>query len=319
MLCRFFLAALLACAAPAAHAWGRLGHEAIGTVAGELLKPKARLAVKKILGNDYLADAGTWLDEVRTSARGMGPLAGDKEAAAFNKKFPDSNKWHFTNLPLGTLAYSDGSRFASPDDAIHTVRACVATLEGRSNKLSPKQALRVLVHVVGDLHQPLHVGTGYFDVRNPDAPKLITAAGSVTDKSEEDLGGNKVQVGHGNFDSLHAYWDTKLVERVASTANADKLAAYLKRNVNLTTWRTAGDYHAWAEQWATETVHEALLVYKGIEFKAAKLSNSKRLETLEAELSKDYEAQQKLRTQTQLAKAGFHLADLLNSLEWKTP
>ena len=318
MLRPLFLAALVALAAPAAHAWGKLGHEAIGKVAGDLLKPKARLAVKKILGNDDLADASTWLDEVRSAERGMGPLAGDKEAVAFNKKFPDSNKWHFTNLPLGTLAYSDGSRFAAPDDSIHTVRLCIATLEGRSNKLTPKQALRVLVHVVGDLHQPLHVGTGYFDVRDPDAPKLITAPGSASGK-EEDLGGNKVQTGHGGFDNLHSYWDTKLVERVASTGNADKLGAYLRRNVNMTTWRTAGDYHAWAEQWATDTVHEALLAYKGIVFNAAKVSDGKRLLALEAELPKDYEAQQKLRAQTQLAKAGYHLADLLNSLEWKLP
>ena len=319
MFRRLFLVVMAVAVAPSSHAWGRLGHEAIGTLAGDLLKQKARLNVKKILGNDDLADAGVWLDEVRSAERGMGPLAGDKDAAAFNKKFPDSNKWHFTNLPLGTLVYTDGNRFASPDDAIHTVRACLAVLEGRSTKLSPKQALRVIVHVVGDLHQPLHVGTVYFDVRNPDAPKLVTAPGSVTDKSEEDLGGNKVQVGHGNFDSLHAYWDTKLVERVASTANADKLAAYLKRNVNMTTWRTPGDYHAWAEQWATDTVHEALLAYKGVEFKAAKVSASKRLEALDAELPKDYEAQQKLRVQTQLAKAGFHLADLLNSIDWKIP
>jgi hypothetical protein len=319
MLCRLFLAALLAFAAPAAHAWGKLGHEAIGKLAGELVQPKARLAVKKILGNDDLADAGKWLDEVRSAERGQGPLAGDAEVAAFNKQYPESHKWHFTNLPLGAPSYSDGSRFASPDDAIHTVRACIAVLEGRSNRFTPKQALRVLVHVVGDLHQPLHVGTGYFDVRNAAAPKLITAPASVIDWAEEDLGGNKVQVGRGGFDSLHAFWDTKLVERVASTGSADKLAAHLKRNVNLTAWRTPGDYHGWAEAWATETVHEALAAYHGIVFNAAKLSNNKRLEAVEAELPKDYEAQQKLRAQTQLAKAGCHLAELLNAIDWKIP
>ena len=38
-----------------------------------------------------------------------------------------------------------------------------AVLEGKSNKFTPAQALRVLVHLVEDVHQPLHVGTGYFD------------------------------------------------------------------------------------------------------------------------------------------------------------
>ena len=309
---------LIVLAGPRAFAWGRLGHEAIGTLAGELLKEKARMRVKKLLGTDDLANASTWLDEIRSADRGTGPLVGNKEAVAFNKKFSDNHKWHFTNLPLGMPVYNDGSKFAAPDDAIHLIRACIAVLEGRSNKFTPAQALRVLVHVVEDLHQPLHVGTGYFDVRDPKAPKLITAPGSTAGK-EEDLGGNKVSVGHGKFDSLHAYWDTTLVERVGGTANPGKLAQYLKRFVNLTTWHTPGDYHEWAEAWATDSVHAALLAYNGIVFDEAKVSSSKSLQEIEADLPKDYEAQQKLRVQTQLAKAAFHLADLLNSIDWQTP
>lgn len=190
MLPRIFFLLLCLGAAPAAHAWGRLGHEAIGTLAGDLLKPSVRARVKKILGNDDLADAGVWLDEVRSADRGTGPLVSDKEAIAFNKKFPDNHKWHFTNLPLGMPAYNDGSKFAAPDDAIHMIRTCIAVLEGKSTKFTPAQALRVLVHLVEDLHQPLHVGTGYFDIKNPKAPKLVTEPGSTFGK-EEDLGATR--------------------------------------------------------------------------------------------------------------------------------
>ena len=299
-------------------AWGRLGHQAIGELAADLLHEKARLQVKKILGSGDLASAGAWLDELRAAERGTGALAGDAEAAAFNQKFPDNHKWHFTNLPLGSGSYSESSRFAEADDVVHQINACIAALEGRPTKFTPEQALRVLVHLVGDVHQPLHVGTGFFDVRNPEAPKLVTAPSSVAGKSA-DLGGNKVRTGFGPFDSLHAYWDDTLVQRVAATGNAEKLAAHLRSRVNHTKWRTSGDYHAWAAVWATDTVHQTALAYKGIVFTGAKLSASKSLQAIAAELPSDYEAVQKPRAQTQLAKAAFHLAELLNAIEWKVP
>lgn len=301
-----------------AFAWGRLGHQAIGELAADLLHEKARLQVKKILGASELATAGVWLDELRAAERGTGGLAGDPEAVAFNQKFPDHHKWHFTNFPLGSATYSESSRFADPDDVVHQINACIASLEGRSTKFTPVEALRVLTHLVGDVHQPLHVGTGFFDVRNPSTPKLITAPSSVAGKSA-DLGGNKVRTGFGLFDSLHAYWDDTLVQRVAATGSAEKLATHLRSRVNHTKWRTPGDYHTWAAAWATESVHQAALAYKGIMFTGAKLSAGKSLSAVAAELPSDYEAGQKPRAQAQLAKAAFHLAELLNAIEWKTP
>ncbi len=317
----FLLALLIAAAGPRAWAWGKLGHDAIGTLATGLLHEKARLRVKKILGTEDLGDASVWLDELRSAGRGTGPLAGDAEAAAFNKKFPDNHAWHFVNLPLDTPAYTLSNRFAAANDVVHLINASIAVLEGRSQKFTPAQALRVLVHLVEDLHQPLHVGTGYYDFRTPRAPKLVGMPGERT-ASHGDLGGNKVLTGHSKFDTLHAYWDTVLVEKVASTGNADKLAAHLRSAINSTTWRTPGDYHAWAEAWATDSVHEAAAAYRGIVFTGAKVndrSERKTLEAIDAELPKDYEAKQKPRAQAQLAKAAFHLAELLNAIDWKVP
>ena len=312
------LALLTLAAGPRAHAWGKLGHEAIGALASDLLHEKARLRVKKILGSDDLARGAVWLDELRAAERGTGPLAGDAEAMAFNKKFPDNHEWHFVNLPLDTAAYTVSSRFAGANDIVHQINASVAVLEGRSNKFTPAQALRVLVHLVGDLHQPLHVGTGYYDLQNLRAPKLVGTPSPRTEK-HGDLGGNKVLTGHSGFDNLHTYWDTTLVEAVANTGNYEKLAAHLRPVVNSTTWRTPGDYHAWAEAWATDSVHEAAQAYRGIVFTGVKQSANKSLEAIEAELPKDYEAKQKPRAQAQLAKAAFHLAELLNTVDWKVP
>jgi hypothetical protein len=302
-----------------AQAWGRLGHEAIGALAGGLLHERARLQVKKILGPEDLADVAVWLDELRAAGRGTGPLAGSREAIAFNKKFPDNPEWHFVNLPLDTAAYSVTSRFAGANDIVHLINTSIAVLEGRSRKFTPAQALRVLVHLVGDVHQPLHVGTGYFDFRNPQEPKLVANPGPRTEK-HGDLGGNKVLTGDSKYDTLHAYWDTALVEAVAETGNPGKLAARLRPGIRSTTWHTPGDYHTWAAAWATDSVHEAAAAYRGIAFTNARVngqSERKSLEAIEAELPKDYAARQKPRAQAQLAKAAFHLAELLNALDWK--
>jgi hypothetical protein len=315
------LALLGALAAPRAQAWGKLGHEAIGTLTSQLLHETARLRVKKILGTDDLTEASVWLDELRSAGRGTGALAADADAAAFNKKFPDNHVWHFVNLPLETTVYSASSRFAEANDVVHMINASIAVLEGRSQKFTPAQALRVLVHLVEDIHQPLHVGTGYFDFRNPRSPKLIGNPGERT-ASHGDLGGNKVLTGHSKFDTLHSYWDTAIVEKIAGTGSADKLAAHLRPTINSTVWHTPGDYHAWAEAWATDSVHEAAAAYHGIVFTNAKVngeSERKSLEAIEADLPKDYETKQKPRAQAQLAKAAFHLAELLNTIDWKVP
>ncbi len=317
---RLLLLVLLAVASgPGAFGWGRLGHEAIGTLAGGMLHEKARLRVKKLLGTEDLADVSVWLDELRAAGRGTGPLAGDPVAAAFNKKFPDNPEWHFVNLPLDTTMYSVSSRFAEANDVVHMINTSIAVLEGKSRKFTPEQALRVLIHLVGDVHQPLHVGTGFFDFRKPSAPKLIGMPGERT-ASHGDLGGNKVLTGNSRFNTLHAYWDTVLVEDVAGTGNPEKLAAFLRPTIKSTTWHTPGDYHSWAEAWATDSVHEAAAVYRGLIFTNAKVSGAserKTLESIEAELPKDYETKQKPRAQAQLAKAAFHLAELLNAIDWK--
>ena len=314
-----FVTLFLLGAAPRGLAWGREGHEAIGGLATALLHEKARLRVKKILGTDDLSDAAVWLDELKSAEKGMGKLGKDSEAIAFNKKFPDNHKWHFVNLPLNSAAYSRASKFAEDNDIVHILEVAVGVLEGRSKKFTPAQALRIIAHLVGDLHQPLHVGTGYFDIKNPAAPKLMIEPGSIVDKPD-DLGGNKVLTGHGPFDNLHSMWDVALVEAAGATGNSEKLAVKLRSIVSPAKWASAGDYHVWPELWATDSVHEAEFAYRGLAFKGAKLSdNKKALVAIEAEPSADYEKIQKQRALVQLAKAGFHLAELLNALDWKTP
>jgi hypothetical protein len=163
-----FAAALAA--AGSAYPWGAEGHRTVADLARVQLTPPTRAAVIRILGSDDLASVAVWADDLRSVMRHQGPLANDPEAHAFIAKFPRNGSWHYVDLPLG-MAYADDSPFASPDDVVHAIRRCVAVLEGRSNEMSPLIALRLLVHFVGDIHQPLHAGNGYYDLSDPAAPR----------------------------------------------------------------------------------------------------------------------------------------------------
>jgi len=294
-------------------AWSAEGHRAVGEIARGRLNAKARTAVTALLGNDDLAAIAVWADDLRAAAMHRGPLANDAEAHEFNQKFPKNGTWHFVNLPLASPAYTDDGAFSSQDDVVHAINRCIAVLEGKSDEFAPGQALRLLVHFVGDLHQPLHTSTGYFDLSDPASPKLVTDPRLVDPKSG-DRGGNSLYFT--KSEELHALWDNGLVRKVGGI-DYQNVAAEAAKRIKSSAWKTSGDYHAWAEQWATDSVHVARLAYQGIEFGPATLNAKHDLEREEIKLPRDYQQVNEPRAADQLAKAGFHLGELLNSIRWK--
>ncbi len=313
MTIRFGILALVLafCARTPALAWSAEGHKAVGEIAAGRLNATAKAAVARILGNSDLAAVAVWADDVRAAASHRGPLVSDAEARAFNQKFPKNPGWHFVNLPLATDRYTDDGAFSSRDDVVHAINRCVAVLEAKSDEFTEAQALKLLVHFVGDVHQPLHASTGYFDLSNPSAPKLITDP-AVVDPRTGDRAGNSLYFTKSG--ELHALWDNTLVKK--SGADYVTVAAVVKKRIKSAAWKNTGDYHAWAEQWATDSVHVAKLVYQGIVFGPATLNAKHELERDEIKLPGDYQAANEPRAADQLAKAGFHLAELLNSIRW---
>ncbi len=302
------LVAALALAGPA-YPWGVEGHRTVADLARERLSPSARAAVVRILGNDDLAAVAVWADDLRSVARHQGPLANDAEAHAFNAKFPHNYSWHYVDLPLG-MAYADDSPFASPDDVVHAIRRSVAVLEGRSDEMTPLIALRLLVHFVGDLHQPLHAANGYFDLSDPAAPRLVTDPARI-DPATGDKGGNSLFFARAA--ELHAYWDTTLVTRLARGVDDRALAARLEP-LRPASWQTAGDFHAWAAAWASDSSRVAVRVYAGIAFGPATVGPKGQLERMQIRLPEGYAERSEPVVAEQLAKAGLRLAALLNAI-----
>jgi hypothetical protein len=155
--------------------WGVVGHRAIGKIAENHLSPKARAAVQELLGGQSLADVATWADEVRPTP-----------------EYRHTGGWHFLNLPLG-LNYADFEKQVKEKSEENVYSAVLKQEEIINDKTTTREAkveaLKFIVHFVGDLHQPMHISRA------------------------EDKGGNTIQLNYeGQGTNLHSVWDSKLIE-----------------------------------------------------------------------------------------------------------
>jgi hypothetical protein len=158
--------------APApALAWGQNGHRVTGAIADRHLSPKARAAVKELLGTESLAEASTWPDFMRSAPE---PFWQEQ-----------SLPWHYVTIPVGK-GYSGAP---SEGDAVTALKRFSEVARNPKESLADRQAaLRFVIHIVGDLSQPLHAGR------------------------EGDRGGNDVKVSFfGEQTNLHTVWDTLLI------------------------------------------------------------------------------------------------------------
>ncbi len=151
--------------------WGPTGHRATGLIAEQYLNAKAKKKIAVILQQESLAMASTWMDEIRSDST-----------------FNYATDWHYTTVPDGKK-YDDVE--ANPDGKlVMMIEKIIRDL--KSGKLTPRQErenLKMLVHLVGDLHQPLHVG------------------------KPGDRGGNDVKVKWFRTDSnLHRVWDSDMID-----------------------------------------------------------------------------------------------------------
>jgi S1/P1 nuclease len=300
------------------HAWGPLGHFAIAAVAQKHLTPATQSQVAALLaqGHDVdLPSVANWADEVRAAASGRGPLKDDPEAEAFNAKFPTNALWHFVDLPLGAENYREVVAFTPVNDIVHAIQRCVAVLEmaelGPDDFTKP-QALRLLVHFVADIHQPLHCGTGFYDLSDLGHPVLITDPRLCIGKPN-DRGGNDLFFGPDSIQELHALWDDSLVFAIRNSSDYHSLADFLESMPSVGS--TTGDYHAWPEKWAIDSVEQARKAYRNIKFDTARI-DGQHLRIM-VQLPAAYIDENRSLAATQLANAGMHLAQLLDSLAWR--
>ncbi|HEX6332689.1 MAG TPA: S1/P1 nuclease [Flavisolibacter sp.] len=167
---------VLAMALPlSSSAWGMTGHRIVGEIADKYITAKTRLAISKILGNETLAMSANWADFIKSDSN-------------FNYLDP----WHYVNFPKG-CSYEEMKELLKKDTGVNAhTRIIFLVNELKKPGLTmdkKKMYLRLLVHIVGDIHQPLHV--------SPEGTR----------------GGNDIKVNwFSQATNLHTVWDTYLID-----------------------------------------------------------------------------------------------------------
>jgi hypothetical protein len=188
---KFLIGAVTAAMSFQALSWGQTGHRVTGAIAEQYLTPEAQIAINQILINEDLAEASTFSDEMRSNP------------SEFWQK--TASPWHYVTVPAGKTYVEVGA--PEQGDAFSALEAFAKQLKDPQSSLEQKQiALKFIVHIIGDLHQPFHAGNG-------------------TDK-----GGNDVKLSFFWEDSnLHRVWDSGLIDN--ENLSYTEMTAKLSRKI----------------------------------------------------------------------------------------
>jgi hypothetical protein len=151
--------------------WGKNGHRATGKIAEKHLTRKTKKSVNKILNGQSLAFVSTYADEIKSDRK-------------YSKYYP----LHYVNMDLNQT-YEQAEK--NPEgDLVTGINDCIAVLKDKNSTLEEQNFnLKMLIHFIGDLHQPMHIG------------------------QKEDKGGNSIQVQwFGSGTNLHSVWDSKMID-----------------------------------------------------------------------------------------------------------
>jgi hypothetical protein len=249
-------------------------------------------------GLDALADSSTWADDERSVD-------------------PRTAGWHFIDIPRG-VPKGDTAQYC-PESGGCVTKAISDQLtilrDPKANPQSKADALRYLIHFVGDLHQPLHATTNDDRGGNCVPVAFFDQATDQTNARREDYRPN-----------LHGVWDTSIIERWAHRRSPQQLASELetKFKPQMAVWASQQvDIDAWA--WESHELAERV-VYGDLPTKVAIEKPqpvntcadddhiSMRMLKLHEQIGDGYESVAEAAVQEQLAKAGVRLAVVLNSL-----
>ena len=204
-----FTALLLANVVSPAAAWGPTGHRVVAGIARNHLTPEAAAAVKALLAPDTLVEASTWSDEIRSDAA-----------------WDHASVWHYVSL-------DDGSSYVprkitgsdAPRDLYEAILHFVKVLGTASSSTTERvEAVRWLVHLVGDLHQPLHVGR------------------------RGDLGGNRVDaMWHGRPTNIHRVWDSEMIRSTRLSYSELVLSIDTASSADIAAWQSSAPLD-WLEE-----------------------------------------------------------------------
>ncbi len=182
-------------------AWGQTGHRVVGEIAWSHLNKKAQKNIIKVLGTESLAMSGNYMDFIKS-----------------DKKYNSYNPWHYCTLK--NTDHYDSTMTPEEGDVVYGINKFTQELKTKEYSVDEAFALKCLVHLIGDIHQPLHCGNG------------------------NDRGGNDVKVEFFYENSnLHRVWDSGIIDNQQLSfteysqwinhATKDQIAKWQSSSVNI--------------------------------------------------------------------------------------
>jgi len=172
--------------------WGKTGHRTTAEIADQYLTDKTKAAITDLLDGYSTAFVSTYADEIKS-----------------DRNFDEYSAWHYINIP-------EGKTYVEVKDDLgpNIISAIKKAKKGLKDPTTPREKkqfyLKMLIHLIGDLHQPLHIGR------------------------PEDLGGNKIIVfWFGEASNLHRVWDSEMIDsyKMSYTELADNQRNLSKKEV----------------------------------------------------------------------------------------
>lgn len=200
--------------------WSKTGHRVVGDVAQDYLSRKARKAIDALLDGQNLAAVSNFADEIKA-----------------DRKYSEYSAWHYVNFPADK-EYRDVEP-SEYGDLVIGINKCIEILTSQESSKEDKAFyLKFLVHLIGDLHQPMHIG------------RL------------EDKGGNDIQLQwFGRGSNLHRVWDSNMIDDygMSFTELSNSLPKLTKQQVKQI---QQGDIYDWIEetQEITNEVYDSVAV-----------------------------------------------------------
>jgi hypothetical protein len=331
-------------------AWGNDGHRAVGAIADKLIKgSKAEQQVKAILlPGETLESVANWPDCVKGTY--CGPQSQDM--IDYVNANPKHSEYHYTDVPFQLEHYHDGAAGTADDDIVQTLKQAIAVLQGKDtpatnpHKFTKRQALILITHMTGDIHQPLHVGAAFV---NKDGKFVVPKTKAEIDETAvfDSRGGNNFLMDDDKLTGLvaklsdvipaeeakpikegvpkaltkpfHSYWDSTTVNyafRRIRTRTPDQFAqAAIDGKPDVA--RASGDPVTWPYQWADDALAVSKQAFDGVTVGKITPQTSKKGETYytwSLEVPQNYPVPSSAIAKTQLIKGGYHLAQLLQAI-----
>lgn len=331
-------------------AWGNDGHRVVGAIADKLIKGSAadKQVAALLLPGESLESVANWADCVKGTW--CGPQT--PEMVGYVDANPKAGEYHYTDVPFQKAHYHDGEVGTAPDDIVQTLKQAIAVLQGKDGAavnphgFTKRQALLLITHMTGDIHQPLHVGAafvaadGKFVVpakhSDVDAVAIFDSRGGNNFLMDDDkvatmgaaqIPGENPKPREGVPKALtkpfHSYWDSTVVDyamRRSSTRTPQQFAQYAidsKPQVAI----NSGDVQSWPYQWADASLVAAKSAYQDVTVGPPQKQTSKKGEVFynwTMEVPASYPVPSSALARTQLIEAGYHLAAVLQAI-WPQP